>query len=64
MRLQRVLLAALAACAVGGMVGSALAQSYPDKAIQMVVSFPPGSGSDGVARIVAAISKVSKGGVA
>jgi len=54
MRLQRVLLAALAACAVGGMVGSALAQSYPDKAIQMVVSFPPGSGSDGVARIVAA----------
>jgi len=54
MRLQRVLLAALAACALGGMVGSALAQSYPDKAIQMVVSFPPGSGSDGVARIVAA----------
>jgi tripartite-type tricarboxylate transporter receptor subunit TctC len=52
--LQRVLLAALAAWIVGGTVGSALAQSYPDKTIQMVVSFPPGSGSDGVARIIAA----------
>jgi tripartite-type tricarboxylate transporter receptor subunit TctC len=49
-----VWLAALAASIFAGTMGSALAQGYPDRTIQMVVSFPPGSGSDGVARIVAA----------
>lgn len=44
-------LAGLALCAVTS-VGAALAQSYPDKPIRMIVPFPPGGATDPVARIV------------
>lgn len=37
-----------------GLVAAASAQSYPTKPVQIVVPFPSGSGSDAVARIVAA----------
>lgn len=48
MKLKTVLVAALAACA--GV--SAFAQNYPNRAITLVVGFPPGGGADSVSRIV------------
>ena len=33
-------------------VGTALAQSYPDKPIRLVVPYPPGASTDAVGRIV------------
>jgi tripartite-type tricarboxylate transporter receptor subunit TctC len=46
-----VLMVAALAQAIAPGMGDA--QPYPAKPVQMVVSFPPGSGSDGIARIVA-----------
>jgi tripartite-type tricarboxylate transporter receptor subunit TctC len=46
-------LIATAAVVVLGFAGSAEAQSYPEKAVKIVASFPPGSAIDIVARIVA-----------
>ena len=47
-------LAAPALCLASLLAGSALAQSpYPDKAIRMVIAFPPGGPTDLVARVLA-----------
>jgi tripartite-type tricarboxylate transporter receptor subunit TctC len=35
------------------LIGSATAQSYPNRAVKVVVGFPPGSGPDLVARLIA-----------
>ena len=46
----------LALLAISGVLmvsGNALAQAYPTKAVRMLVPFPPGGGSDTIARIVA-----------
>lgn len=42
----------LAACAV--YAGGAMAQAYPNKPIKMIVGFPPGGGTDVVARVISA----------
>ncbi len=39
-------------CALAGVVGSALAQAYPNRPIRMIVTFPAGSGTDIVARMI------------
>ena len=44
-----------AACAAAGLMGCvslALADGYPEKALQLIVPFPPGGASDVVARII------------
>ncbi len=45
----RILIAALAAAV---MAPCALAQSYPTKSVKMIVGFPPGGGTDVVARVI------------
>jgi tripartite-type tricarboxylate transporter receptor subunit TctC len=47
--LHRVLLAALAAALIAP---GAFAQTYPNKPIRMIVGFPPGGGTDVVARVI------------
>jgi tripartite-type tricarboxylate transporter receptor subunit TctC len=49
MRLSRILAAALALAAAA----SSFAQEYPNRAVRMVVAFPPGGGADLTARTVA-----------
>lgn len=44
--------ALLAACCL--VMGSAIAQDYPTRSVTMVVAYPPGGSTDGLARIVAA----------
>ena len=46
--LKRLLVAA--ACALAA--GAALAQAYPAKPVRMIVGFPPGGGTDVVARVI------------
>ncbi|WP_353233284.1 tripartite tricarboxylate transporter substrate binding protein [Diaphorobacter ruginosibacter] len=48
MKLKKALLAGVAALACT----AALAQNYPNRAITLIVGFPPGGGADAVARIV------------
>lgn len=53
MRLQRHLsLAALAAAALSGITIPAHAQNFPNKAIRVIVPFPPASGLDTMGRLV------------
>src|SRR5690349_10124755 len=40
-----------AACAL--FAGGAMAQQYPNKPVRMIVGFPPGGGTDVVARVIA-----------
>jgi tripartite-type tricarboxylate transporter receptor subunit TctC len=40
--------------AVGLVAASAFAQSYPNKPVRMIVGFPPGGGTDVVARVIGA----------
>jgi tripartite-type tricarboxylate transporter receptor subunit TctC len=47
---KRLLL--IAACAL--YAGGALAQGYPNKPVKMIVGFPPGGGTDVVARVISA----------
>jgi len=49
--LRQLLAVAIVASATGG--GAVIAQPYPTRPVQLVISFPPGSGSDLVGRIVA-----------
>jgi tripartite-type tricarboxylate transporter receptor subunit TctC len=51
-RMPLVALVAAALCAISVLTGSAHA-AFPDRPIRLIVSFPPGGASDGVARIVA-----------
>jgi tripartite-type tricarboxylate transporter receptor subunit TctC len=58
---RRALLELLAMSAVGATLGAptAVAQDYPSRSIHLIVPFPPGAGSDTVARLVA--QKMSEG---
>lgn len=56
--LRRLLLAGVTALLAAGGV---LAQSYPSKAIRFIVPYPPGGGSDIVARLLAAKMTTSLG---
>jgi tripartite-type tricarboxylate transporter receptor subunit TctC len=48
------MLRVLAAAALAVSMGGALAQSYPSKPVRMLVGFPPGGGTDVVARVIGA----------
>lgn len=50
MRLNQALFAAIASVAL---MGGALAQSFPDKPIKVIIPFPPGGGTDIFGRIIA-----------
>jgi len=52
MRLVRILLAC--ACALAALAAPALAQTYPNRPIKLLVSFPPGGASDLIARVIGA----------
>ena len=55
MKIRRslVLSAVAAAVAIALPIGSALAQAYPGKQINLIVSFPPGGDTDALARVFA-----------
>ncbi len=55
MKIRRslVLTAIAAAVAIALPAGSALAQAYPSKQINLIVSFPPGGDTDALARVFA-----------
>ena len=50
---RKFLLPAIAAMALCCHAGSALAQTYPNKQINVIVSFPPGGDTDALARVFA-----------
>ena len=50
---RRVLLSAVVAAALCAAPGLAMAQAYPNKQINVIVSFPPGGDTDALARIFA-----------
>ena len=50
---RKVLLAALVATSTAALVAPLVhAQSYPTKPVRMIVGFPPGGGTDVVARVL------------
>lgn len=51
--IRRLMVLALAGGAVLAPLGDVVAQSYPTRAVRMIVAFPPGGGSDTIARIIA-----------
>ncbi len=53
MRVRSTLLASLALAAILGTAENAVAQSYPSRAITMIVPFPAGGPADTIGRIVA-----------
>ena len=50
---MRIVYKVLAGLALSALASGAQAQHYPDKAIRMIVPFPPGGGTDVVARVIA-----------
>ncbi|KFC74824.1 Hemolysin III [Bosea sp. LC85] len=50
---MRIVYKVLAGLALSALASGAQAQNYPDKAIRMIVPFPPGGGTDVVARVIA-----------
>ena len=50
---RRSLLSIAAAAALCGSAGAALAQAFPSKQINLIVSFPPGGDTDALARVFA-----------
>ena len=60
--MSRILIAAAgAALVLGATAGSAAAQSYPNKPVQLMVAYPAGGSTDVGARIVASIAEKSFG---
>src|SRR5438105_14919631 len=51
--MRRLLIAASLVAAVVSIADSAMAQTYPERTITLIVPFPPGGGVDALARIVA-----------
>ncbi|MEJ8848681.1 tripartite tricarboxylate transporter substrate binding protein [Variovorax rhizosphaerae] len=49
---RRQLVTAVAASALTGFAGSASAATFPDRALKVILMFPPGGGSDSQARLV------------
>lgn len=52
-RRLRALLGGILACWAAGLLTSAYAADWPDKPLRMVVGYPPGGGTDTVARVLA-----------
>lgn len=50
---MKIVCKALAALALSALASAAQAQQYPEKPIRLVVPFPPGGGTDVVARVIA-----------
>ncbi len=47
------ILALLATCGLLASIAAAVAQDFPTRSVRMIVAFPPGGGSDTIARIIA-----------
>jgi tripartite-type tricarboxylate transporter receptor subunit TctC len=52
-RIRQMVIAVLVACGAVALPAAAFAQAFPSKPVRILVPFPPGGGSDTIARIVA-----------